>query len=271
MTLKTLSSCSACKDGVGQPFPFSMAFQPIVDVEARRVFAYEALVRGIDGQSAGSVLGQVSKENIYAFDQSCRVKAITLAVQLGIAQSGAGLSINFIHGAVYSPQACIQLTLRTARAVGFPVDRLIFEFIETEEVVDRAHLQSIVREYRRHGLRTALDDFGAGFAGLNLLADVTPDILKLDMELTRNLQQRPAAFAIVRQMVALTSQLNIALVAEGIETLAEYQALRQCGVTLMQGYLFARPEFEALPGFRMPELSSMAMPLSFPANIAAAS
>jgi EAL domain-containing protein (putative c-di-GMP-specific phosphodiesterase class I) len=229
-----------------------MAFQPIVDVRTQQVFAYEALVRGPEGQSAGSILGQVTDENRYAFDQHCRVKAITLASQLHLAQTGAMLSINFIPGAVYSPAACIQLTLKTARECNFPLQQLIFEITEAEEVRDRTHLRNIVEEYRRQGFKMALDDFGAGYCGLNLLADFPADIIKLDMELTRNLEQRPTALAIVRQMVELSRTLGSILIAEGIETLKEYDALRACGIQLMQGYLFAKPALEALPVVSLP-------------------
>ncbi len=91
-------SCKACKDGVQQPFIFSMAFQPIIDVETARVYAYEALVRGINKESAGMVLSKVTEENRYAFDQNCRVKAITLAKQLGLDKTDAKLCINFMPG-----------------------------------------------------------------------------------------------------------------------------------------------------------------------------
>jgi EAL domain-containing protein (putative c-di-GMP-specific phosphodiesterase class I) len=229
-----------------------MAFQPIVDLEASRVFAYEALVRGPKGEPAGSVLAQVTDENRYAFDQCCRVKAISLASRLRLAETGAMLSINFMPGAVYSPEACIQLTLKTARECQFPLQNLIFEITEAEEVRDRAHLQKIVDEYRKHGFRMALDDFGAGYCGLNLLADFTADIIKLDMELTRKLEQRPAALVIVRQMVALSRELGSTLIAEGIESWQEYDALRTQGVRFMQGHLFAKPELEALPAFCLP-------------------
>src|SRR6202012_3212616 len=104
---------------------------------------------------------------------------------------------------VYSPSACIQLTLRTAREHCFPLENLIFEVTEAEEVLDRAHLQAIVNEYRRHGFKMAIDDFGAGYCGLNLLADFRADFIKLDMELTRDLERRPAALIIVKQMVEM--------------------------------------------------------------------
>jgi EAL domain-containing protein (putative c-di-GMP-specific phosphodiesterase class I) len=255
------TGCHACKDGVEAPFPFAMAFQPIVDVAAGKIYAYEALVRGPGGESAASVLAQLTDSNRYAFDQSCRVRAIELASRLGLADTGARLSINFMPGAVYSPAACIRLTLETAARCRFPPEQLIFEITEAENVHDRAHLLGIVDEYRRRGFSVALDDLGAGYSGLNLLADLAPDIVKLDMELTRDIDRRPAAQEIVDSMVQLAETLRFALVAEGIETLEEFHHLRGRGVRLMQGYLLAKPAFEALPPFSIPET-----PRSMPAS-----
>ncbi len=243
------SSCSACKEGTNPPVPITMAFQPIVDVVESSVYAYEALVRGVHNEPAGVVLAQITEETRYAFDQSCRVAAITLASRLGLQNTGAKLSINFMPGAVYSPAACIRLTLETARAVNFPLDRLIFEITELEQVRDCKHLYRIAEEYRRHGFQLALDDFGAGYSGHNHLADLNPEILKLDMELIRNIHQRPRALAIVRSTVALCQELGVTCIAEGVETLEEFHALRDCNIRLMQGYLIARPAFEALPDF----------------------
>jgi EAL domain-containing protein (putative c-di-GMP-specific phosphodiesterase class I) len=254
MILEESSSarCEGCHGGLLQPFAFSMAFQPIVDVETGRPYAYEALVRGPGGESAGSVLSKVTDENRYAFDQSCRVRALTLAAQLRLADTGAQLSINFMPGAVYNPAACIQLTLKTAREVGFPLDRITFEIVESEQVKDVGHLRSIVKDYRERGFQVAIDDFGASYSGLNLLADFPTDVIKLDMGLTRNLHLRSAAFAITKSMVDLSRTLGCKLVAEGVESIEEYKSLRECGVKLMQGYLFAKPVFEALPDFVLP-------------------
>lgn len=250
--MKNSSRCEACREGVEPPIPISMAFQPIVDTQTGGVYAYEALVRGLNQEPAGVILGQVNAQNRYAFDQSCRVKAIELASRLGLAETGARLSINFMPGAVYSPAACIQLTLRTAAALNFPTDRLIFEITEVEEVTDRGHLLGIVEEYRRQGFQVALDDLGSGYSGLNLLADLAPNMVKMDMALTRNLNERPAAAAIVQKLRELCEGLGIQLVAEGVETVAEYAALRRAGVHLMQGYLLARPAFEALSPVTLP-------------------
>ncbi len=237
--------------------PFSMAFQPIVDVESGRVYAYEALVRGPRGESAYSVLSQVTEETRYSFDQSCRVAAIQLASRLGLPETGAMLSINFMPGAVYSPAACIQVTLRTARELRFPMDRLIFEITEGEQVRDPAHLRNIATEYRRHGFQVALDDFGAGYSNLNLLGELPVDVLKLDMGLIRGIDGRVDARRIVCSMVGLCRELGTRVIAEGVETMEEYRTLRACGISLVQGYFLAKPGFEALPPFLVPGPEAM--------------
>src|SRR5262245_31459396 len=116
-------ACSGCGGSLG--FDFTMAFQPIVDVAAGSVFAYEALVRGANGEGAWDVLSRVNAENRYAFDQRCRTKAVGLASELGM---NAMLSINFMPNAIYEPRNCLQSTLKASEAVGFPVERIIFEF-----------------------------------------------------------------------------------------------------------------------------------------------
>lgn len=227
-----------------------MAFQPIVDVRSREVFAYEALVRGLDGSGAGQVLSQVSEGNRYRFDQACRVKAVRLAAQLGIA---CYVSINFLPNAVYEPATCIRATLEAAQKYQFPTNKLIFEVTENERVVDKDHLKRIVQEYRRRGFKTAIDDFGAGYAGLNLLAEFQPDIIKIDMELVRDIDSNPVRHAILQGILGVCKVLSIEVIAEGVETVPEYHTLRALGIHYFQGYLFAKPAFEQLPVVHWPE------------------
>jgi EAL domain-containing protein (putative c-di-GMP-specific phosphodiesterase class I) len=240
-------ACEACADGIVAPFPFSMAFQPIVDLKARTVFAYEALVRGPVGEGAASVLAQVDEDNRYSFDQTCRVKAIELAAALGLPATGAYLSINFLPGAVYQPKNCIRATLAAAKRTGFPTEKLIFEVTEGEQVKDKAHLKNIITEYRRQGFKTAIDDFGAGYAGLNLLSEFQPDIIKIDMELTRDIHNNAVRRSIVSAVVSVCAELKLTVIAEGVETCDEMESLLGLNITLQQGYLFARPAYEALP------------------------
>jgi EAL domain-containing protein (putative c-di-GMP-specific phosphodiesterase class I) len=234
--------CGACGSGERLPFQFSYAYQPIVDLNTHQIYAHEALVRGPQGQPAPSVLSLVNEENRYRFDQACRVKAIKTAARL---KMPSRLSINFFPNAIYKPELCIRTTLEVARAHDFPIDRIIFETIEGERIADGKWLAEILREYKRIGFLTAIDDFGAGFAGLNLLADFQPDILKLDMELIRNINHSRARQAIVRGVMRMCEEMSIAVIGEGVETIDECLCLQAMGVKLIQGYLFGKPLFEA--------------------------
>ncbi len=235
------TSCNRCQTLDELDFDFSFAYQPIVDFQARSIFAHEALVRGVNGESAASILSRVNDKNRYRFDQKCRVKAVQGAAQLGIKEF---LSINFLPEAVYEPAACIRSTFEAAKVYNFPKEKIIFEVVEGENVRDRPHLINIFEEYRRFGFMTAIDDFGAGYSGLNLLAEFQPDIIKIDMDLVRNINESKAKQAIVEGIVFTCNRLKIKVLAEGIETKAERDFLLSCGISLFQGYLFCKPVFQ---------------------------
>ena len=239
------AGCALCRDAEPLPFDFSYAFQPIVDIQARKVFAHEALARGPAGEPADTVLSRVTPENRYSFDQACRKKAIRIAAGL---QLPSCLSINFRPNAIYRPEVCIRSTLQAAERYGFPVERIIFETVEGEQVSDGKWLAEILSEYKRIGFKTAIDDFGAGFAGLNLLADFHPDIVKLDMALIRGIDHSRSRRAIVAGVISMCDELDIEVIAEGIETADEARCLSDLGIRLMQGYWFGRPRFEQAAG-----------------------
>jgi EAL domain-containing protein (putative c-di-GMP-specific phosphodiesterase class I) len=235
-------ACGACRDPQSL-FPFTMAFQPIVDVEAARIVGHEALVRGPGGEGAASVLGQVTAENRYTFDQACRVKAIELAAGLGL---DGDLGINFLPNAVYEPRACIRRTLDAAARTGFPPHRLTFEFVENEHVSDAGHTLRIIEEYKRQGFKVALDDFGTGYSNLWQIAELKPDILKIDRRLVANCDGHPRMVSVLRGVVRMAEETGTRLVAEGVERIEEVRTLRAVGIRFMQGYHFARPRFEGV-------------------------
>jgi EAL domain-containing protein (putative c-di-GMP-specific phosphodiesterase class I) len=237
-----LPACGKCRTAEPLDFDIAFAYQPIVDLETRTIYAHEALVRGANGEGAWTVLSRVTDDNRYQFDQACRVQAIKGAAELGIRER---LSINFLPNAVYQPAACIQSTFAAAREYGFPLENIIFEVTEGEKVQDRPHLVNIFREYHRFGFRTAIDDFGAGYAGLDLLSEYQPDLIKLDMGLVRDVDKSKPKQAIVRGVLAMCGELGISVLAEGIETPAERDFLCAQGVRLMQGYLFGKPAFRS--------------------------
>ncbi len=245
--LDTKVKCQGCQTGEPLPFAFTMAFHPIIDLERKAVWGYEALVRGTEGQSAGQILSQVDERQQYKFDQACRVKAIELAGRLFPRDGDIRLSINFMPNAVYEPAACIRTSLETASRVGFDTRRIMFEFTENERMADTKHVARIIAEYRRLGFITAIDDFGAGHAGLNLLANFQTDLIKIDMELIRGITDSTARQAIISGILVMARALDITVIAEGIETEAELSTLKDAGIQLFQGFLFAKPAIERLP------------------------
>jgi EAL domain-containing protein (putative c-di-GMP-specific phosphodiesterase class I) len=236
--------CGQCIERIELGFDFTMAFQPIVNCTERTIFGYEALARGLNNESAHSVIARVNEQNRYGFDQLCRTKAIALAARLGVRSM---LSINFLPNAVYRPERCIRTTLDAARKHNFPIRQIMFEFTEVEQCEDNQHIKQIVEYYKSSGFKTAIDDFGSGYSGLNLLADFQTDIIKLDMELIRNIDRDPVRQAIVRHCLNMFREIGVQPLAEGIESREEMQFLREIGVELMQGYFFAKPGFESLP------------------------
>lgn len=236
--------CQHCQRGAALPFELAMAFQPIVNVVTRETYAHEALVRGPQGQPAAWVFAQVTPDQLYAFDQACRVTAIRSATRLGLR---GRLSINILPNAVYDPRTCIQATLRAAREANFPLGDLLFELTEHEPLQDIAHVRNIIDTYRASGFRTALDDYGAGHATAGLLVALRPDTVKIDMSIVRAVHQDAWRAALIRHLVGFAADTDVLLIAEGVETAPEARTLLTLGVTHMQGYFFAPPAFEALP------------------------
>ncbi len=238
---RAYQTCGACRNA-RLDFPFTMAFQPVVDLRERRIVAQEALVRGPNGEGAAAVLAQVNSETRYAFDQACRVKAIEMASALGIS---CRLNINFLPNAVYEPDACLRTTLKAAVATGFEFNRITFEIVEQEELADTEHLKKIIAAYRSCGFKVALDDFGMGYSGLARFAELRPDKIKVDRALVRDCDTDPVRLAILAGLVKLCRELDVDIVFEGMEREGEVAALRAVGGRFMQGFFFARPAFEA--------------------------
>lgn len=237
------------QNAIDAPMPaigpaFTIAFQPIVDLESREVFAHEALVRGARGEGALEVLGKVQAPHRFAFHEACRVKAIEMASMLGMQSR---LSLNVAPNDIAGPAQCFQTAIRAAEQARFPVDRLMFELTEGEPVADLPALAASFNAFEGFGFTSAIDDFGAAYAGFELLAAFQPDIVKLDMSFVRDVHRSAVRFAIVKGVVAICDELRIRVVAEGVERPEEVDALRGVGVRLFQGFLFAAPGVAMLP------------------------
>jgi EAL domain-containing protein (putative c-di-GMP-specific phosphodiesterase class I) len=221
-----------------------MAFQPIVDFERREIFAHEALVRGTSGEGAIEVLSRVSPRHRFAFHEACRIKAIESASALGMQTR---LSLNVWPNDITERIDCFHTAMDTARRCNFPVHRLMFEIAECEHVADLPALAAAFRAHKAYGFTSAIDDFGAAYAGFELLAGFQPDLVKIDMGLVRNIHTDPVRLSIVKGCVGTCAELDIRLVAEGVESSEEVHALQALGVGLFQGFLFAKPAVAMLP------------------------
>lgn len=238
-------SCNKCRPDQDGEIAIDIAFQPLFDIVDRRVQGYEALVRGADGASAASVLAQVTTEGRHRFDQQVRVMAIEKAAILGLVGNGAALSINILPSAVIEAERCLGHTLAAAARVGLETRKIVFELTESARL-DAPHTQAIVETYRALGFRTALDDFGNGYAGLLTLADIPTDFVKLDIGLIRNIDVSRERQTIVRGLAAMVEALGRRVVAEGVETASELATVRALGIRLVQGFYLGRPSLTEL-------------------------
>jgi EAL domain-containing protein (putative c-di-GMP-specific phosphodiesterase class I) len=224
-------------------FNASFAFQPIVNIESRSVFAYEALVRGLNNEPAGTILGPLRGAALHQFDRAARIHAIRLAARLGIR---CALSLNFLPQTLDTLTDAITSTIDAGRDCGIDPERLIIEVTEGEIIEDHKGFAGRISAFRPSGVKLAIDDFGAGYSGLNLLSEFQPDIVKLDMNLVRNVDTQGPRQAIARATLQVCNDLGLEVVCEGVETLEEFRWFRRHGVVLYQGYLIGRPTFAAL-------------------------
>lgn len=220
-------------------FEYNIAFQPIFDLGQKRIWAYEALLRGPNGESASDVIASIPAFAKHEADQRCRETAIAMATHLGMTEV---LSLNVLRSALLAPTDYIEATLDCADENGFPTNRILFEFSETEYTRDIQRNRGRVNRHALRGFMTAMDDFGAGYQGLSLLCDVRPDVIKLDMSLIRGVNYDPRRAIIVGTILDLCHKLHVRPVVEGVETQAELDCLRALGVEFVQGFLLARPQ-----------------------------
>jgi len=220
-------------------------FQPIVHAQdTRRIFAHEALMRGRERDGALVSPGRMFEtardaDLLFQLDLAARTTAIREAVRH---QLRTHLFINFTPTAIYDPAYCLRSTVSAIAEAGIPPQGVVFEIIESDRAADAYHLKGIINYYRQAGFRVALDDLGAGYSSLNLIHQLRPDIIKLDMELVRDVHVDAYKAAIVQKMLEIARQLGIQTVAEGIETPEELRWVRAHGVDFVQGYLISRPQ-----------------------------
>lgn len=240
----TVECCPRCGRGEGPSRPgwtfypairSSLAYQPIVNVATQRVFGYEALLRpqNPDFESPQQLLVAAEQAGLlHELGRSIRETAAAAARRL---PRGTSILVN-LH-----PHDLFDEELYDAKAPLSTIAwRVILEINEHSVIGGAA--QGRFERLRRLGFRLAIDDLGAGYAGLNSWTQIKPDLVKLDMTLVRGIHLHPLKRSLVRAMVHACKDLGVLLVAEGVESGAERDALLEARCPLMQGYLFGRPE-----------------------------
>lgn len=219
-----------------------VAYQPVVDLAERRVIGYEALTRlpGGEFQSPDLIFKVASDLGVlWSLERLCRKRALESLPELNPQQR---LFINVEPDSFYDPWLRSPAFLELLADYGLEPSRVVLELTERAAVKDYVAMRKVLSEVRGLGYPLALDDVGSGYAGLQTIAEIRPDYLKMDMALIRNLHLDPIRRELVRTVGAFADSTGTTLVAEGVETVAELETLAGTGVRCAQGFLFARPD-----------------------------
>lgn len=215
------------------------AFQPLVDETSGQIVGHEALVRGCTGESPAQIIASVRPENLFYFDQACRLGAIREASRLGLA---GDLHINCTEVDPDNLELALASTAEAVEANGLETAGIVLEFNSLERLGNPRQLARVRSRANAYGFRVVADNFGTGEAGLKRLAVLRPEFVKLDRELISGVHGSLRRQAMVLGILASCRALGVEPIAAGVESEAEVDWLRQAGVSRFQGYFFGRPE-----------------------------
>ncbi|WP_419147466.1 EAL domain-containing protein [Pseudoalteromonas 'SMAR'] len=222
-------------------------YQPIVHADSTaqepKIFGHESLFRLFDEDNnvvpPAFVFNLADQSGLlYSVDLIARRSAVEHAAR---AQLSGKVFINFNPSSIYDPSYCLRSTATAINELGFRPEDIVFEVTETHQARDINHLKGILAFYRSCGFGVALDDIGSGWSSLNMMAQLRPDYIKIDMDLVRNIHINRHKQNIVSHLIQLAHDNGVEVIAEGIESEAEAEVLREMRVNYMQGYLFGKP------------------------------
>ncbi len=213
-----------------------MAFQPIVDTSRRSIFAYEALMRNDDASLPlpGTVLSAAERLDRLQ-DLGRRARALA-AEAFTDAPDDTLLFVN-LHTRDLLDPALYEAAAPLTRIAG----RVVLEVTERASLDDVTDIKARLSVLRHHGFRIAIDDLGAGYAGLSACVALDPDFVKLDMFLVRNVHECSIRQRLIETVMTMRAGMHMKIIAEGVEIAAECHRLKAFECRLMQGYLFAKP------------------------------
>lgn len=212
-----------------------MAYQPIVRWSDRSVVAYEALMR------SGEPKLPHPEAMLKAADRLDRLAALGRTVRQRVDETISTTMVPEVFVNLHPKDLLDDELFMPSSALCRFARNVVLEITERSSLDEIKDVAARIARLRELGFRIAIDDMGAGYAGLTAIAQLEPEVMKLDMTLTRNIDSEPTKQKLVAAMTGLCREMNVLVVAEGVETQAERDTLTALGCDLMQGYLFAKP------------------------------
>jgi len=212
-----------------------IAFQPVVSWKRKRVFAYEALLRN-DEPALAAPCALLS-----AAERLGRVSEIGRSVRDRVAAEVPLVPAPLVFVNLHSQDLVDEHLYDPASPLSRVADRVVLEVTERASLASLTDIETRVGRLRGLGFHVALDDLGAGYSGLSSFATLQPEVVKYDMSLVRGVDSSPTRRKVILVMTTLFAEMDMKVVAEGVETEGERDTLIELGVDLLQGYLFGKP------------------------------
>lgn len=220
-------------------------FQPIVSLSDGKIIGYEALSRIIEPQAIKNSEELFNLAGIYGkiweLEQLCRRKILEKYHLLYSGNNGCKLFLNVNPMVIHDNQFHIGFTNQYLKQYSLNAEDIIFEVTERSAVEDMRGFRETIRHYKSQGYQIAIDDAGSCYSGLNLICDIVPHYLKLDIALIHDIHKDAVKYAMVKSMVEFANLTNIQLIAEGIECEEELKTLLKLGVHNGQGFFLRKP------------------------------
>jgi EAL domain-containing protein (putative c-di-GMP-specific phosphodiesterase class I) len=217
--------------------------QPIIDLQNNQLFAFESLLRtnGMNQIPPGQLFQVAEKTGLLSMlDQ--RAREVAIQTRRKYIKKGVKSFINFLPSTIYNPEFCLQHTFHLVNRYGIDPTDLVFEVVETEKIDDVEHLQKVFITYKKQGMKVALDDVGSGFSTIEMLELLHPDYVKIDRSYIDHCDQDRQKQKFLKEVQLIAQDLNIQVLAEGIERIEELELCRDLGVNLAQGYFVGKPK-----------------------------
>ncbi|EMQ0960879.1 UNVERIFIED_ORG: EAL domain-containing protein (putative c-di-GMP-specific phosphodiesterase class I) [Citrobacter freundii] len=230
---------------------FSFAFQPIIDPMSQRVIALEALIRGKDGETPATYFDKFKPEDVYTADLQSKKTAFAMASALGL--NHKMLSVNLLPMTLVNRPDAVSFLINEIAAHGLVPEQIIVEFTESEVISRFDTFAQAVKSLKAAGICVAIDHFGAGFAGLQLLSRFQPDRIKISRELITDVHKSGPRQAIIQAIIKCCASLEIMISAVGVEKPEEWMWLESAGIEIFQGNLFAKACLNGTPSVAWPE------------------